>query len=666
MGGLFRLSCSLGPAQRASDSRGSMRVKNVCEPVAPKALSALALAAGLALAPVAFAQDEEIEIPSLDAPTAGRMVQGYSFTALRLQYDRVHPELPLVESFYDLRVMLDTTGETIDVSPVTTGVTIGEVLALRNRQISVSAINEISRAIVEELNSRGIVGVLVAPDPFQIEPATATDIRIDETELRIKVWVGVVSSLRTVGTGDRFGEEQVIDHPAHRRIAGLSPVRPWRESDRGPRQDLIRKDVLDAYVHRLNRHPSRRVDLAVSASTDEGQEPNSVAMDYLVNETKPWLAYLQASNTGTDSTNEWRERLGFVNNQLTGRDDIFRADFVTASFEDSYAAIVSYEAPFIGTDLIRGKIYGNWSDYTARDIGLPGQDLSGTTWTIGGELIGTVYQKKSYFIDAFVGLRSEDIQVENDVAATDGDTDFLIGTIGLRSEQRIPTRSIYSEVALDYTLDGGDRTEIPGLGRLRAEDEWTLLRWDAGTAFFLEPIFAPGGWKQEGGFGSTLANEVNLAFRGQYSFGDRLIPQQEMVVGGLYTVRGYPQSAVAGDAAFVASAEYRVHIPQMLGISAEAGTLFGQPFRFKPDRAYGAADWDLTLAGFVDYGQTFVEDADASEFDESLLGAGIGIGFEYRRYLRVRADWGFALQDLDNGSVQSGDSEFTIVATLAF
>ena len=109
-----------------------------------------------------------------------------------------------------------------------------------------------------------------------------------------------------------------------------------------------------------------------------------------------------------------------------------------------------------------------------------------------------------------------------------------------------------------------------------------------------------------------------------------------------------------------------MHIPQLLGISSEPSTLFGQPFRVKPDRAYGTADWDLILAGFVDYGQTMIEDADSTEFDESLLGAGIGIGLEYRRYLRVRADWGVALQDLDNGTVESGDSEFHIVATLAF
>ena len=153
-----------------------MRVKNVCESVAPKALSALVLAAGLALAPSAFAQDEEIEVPSLDAGIAGRMVDGYSFSSLRLQYDRVHPELPLVESLYSLRVDLDTTGDVIDVSPTSVGTTIGEVLGLRNRQISISAINEISRAIVADLNRRGIVGVLVAPDPFRRHHAVADDV----------------------------------------------------------------------------------------------------------------------------------------------------------------------------------------------------------------------------------------------------------------------------------------------------------------------------------------------------------------------------------------------------------------------------------------------------------------------------------------------------------
>ena len=645
-----------------------MRAMKRCELVSPRAARVILACAGLSVASAGLAQDEPVDpqVPSFDAPLVGELVEAYDFTALRLVYDKVHPELPLVESLYALRVPLDLSGEVVEVSDSKAGVSIGEVLEVRDRAITVSALNEIARAIVAELNAKGIVGVLVAPDPAQIDPSTAADIRIDERDLRLKIWVGLVSDERSVGTGTRFGGEAVVNHPAHARIVRLSPAKPWSEGDRGPRRDLIRKDVLDSYVHRLNRHPSRRVDLAVSASTDEGQEPNSVGLDYLVHETKPWLAYLQVSNTGTDETNEIRERVGFVHNQVTGRDDIFRADFVTASFDDSYAAVASYEAPFIGTDLVRGKVFGNWSDYTARDIGLPGQDLDGTSFSYGGEIIATVYQKKSYFIDAFAGLRGESIEVDNDLSGTSGDTDFLIGSVGLRSEQNVPTRSIYSEVALDFTLDGGDSDEIPGLGRLRAEDSWTLLRWDTGASFYIEPLLAPGGWKRESGFGSTLASEIALGFRGQYSFGDRLIPQQQQVVGGLYSVRGYEQSAAAGDSAFVVSAEYRLHLPQLLGISSEAGSLFGEPFRFRPDRAYGSADWDLILAAFVDYGQTTVEDADSFEADEDLLGVGLGIGFEFRRNLRVRADWGVALEDLENGRTESGDSELHFVATLAF
>lgn len=631
---------------------------------APSALSVLLLCVGLAIAPSAMAQDDDP--PPVTPEEVGILVQAYPFSSLRLEYDKVHPEVPLIESMAALPVRIDTKNETLDASPNAAGVTLGQVLSLRDRRITVSAINEISRAVVAELNRQGIVGVLVAPDPNQINPASAADLREESTALRLKIYVGVVTGVRTVGTGDRFDEEQVVDHPAHRRISILSPAKPYTEGDRGKRKDLIRSDVLNAYVHRLNRHPSRRVDLAVAAATDEQETPNAVTLDYLVRESKPWLAYAQISNTGTEATNEWRERIGFVHNQLTNRDDIFQADFVTSSFDNSYAALLSYETPLPGTDLIRVKLFGDWSDYTAEDIGLPGQDLDGTSWTFGGEVIANLYQKKSYFVDGFVGVRSEDEDVSNDVAGSSGDTNFVIGTVGLRSEQRLPTRFLYSELALDYTLDGGDANEIPGLGRLRAEDEWTLLRWNMSTSFFLEPLFDPDGWKEEGTFGSRLANELAFGLNGQYSFGDRLIPQQQQVVGGLYSVRGYPQSVAAGDTAIVATAEYRLHIPQLLGTSAEPGQLFGEPFRYKPDRAYGFADWDLVLSGFVDYGQTYVEDADSTESDESLLGAGVGLGFEYRRYLKVRADWGFALEDTDNGEVESGDSEFHIVATLAF
>ncbi|MEL6797351.1 MAG: hypothetical protein AAFO89_11090, partial [Planctomycetota bacterium] len=87
---------------------------------------------------------------------------------------------------------------------------------------------------------------------------------------------------------------------------------------------------------------------------------------------------------------------------------------------------------------------------------------------------------------------------------------------------------------------------------------------------------------------------------------------------------------------------------------------------WRRDRPYGQADWDLVLAGFVDLGQTIANDAEAAEFDETLLGAGVGIGVDIRRNVSVRADWGFALSDLDSGRASSGDSEVHFVATIAY
>lgn len=70
-------------------------------------------------------------------------------------------------------------------------------------------------------------------------------------------------------------------------------------------------------MRRLNRHPGR-VDPVVTP----GSGPGLVGIDYIVNEVKPWLILGEVSNTGTEETDEWRYRIGFLHTQLTGADDI--------------------------------------------------------------------------------------------------------------------------------------------------------------------------------------------------------------------------------------------------------------------------------------------------------------------------------------------------------
>ena len=100
------------------------------------------------------------------------------------------------------------------------------------------------------------------------------------------------------------------------------------------------------------------------------------------------------------------------------------------------------------------------------------------------------------------------------------------------------------------------------------------------------------------------------------------------VVGGLYSVRGYPQSTAVGDDVYLGSAEYRLHIPRLFPIQREALHIpWIGDFLWAPQQPYGRADWDLILRAFVDAAYTNQNAPSANvqipgESDQFLIGAG--------------------------------------------
>ena len=133
--------------------------------------------------------------------------------------------------------------------------------------------------------------------------------------------------------------------------------------------------------------------------------------------------------------------------------------------------------------------------------------------------------------------------------------------------------------------------------------------------------------------------------------------------GGLYTVRGYNESEVAGDNAVIASAEYRYHIARALPVR-EPGKFLGQPFRWAPDQRYGQPDWDFVVKAFTDAARVTNSNKQSFERDESLWSVGIGFDLLYKRNASLRMDWGLALKDA--GKTESGDSRLHLVATFLY
>ncbi len=640
--------------------------KTVCSDYR-RALPAAALLAfaGLGFAPTAaLAQEETISsLPeSVEADGDRRLISRFD-----VEFVRDNPDLPDPERVLEATITLTPT-PTGFVSPRPEAPTITLTLAdLAQREQTYfydSALAAVAPAIVSQLQRLGLIGIYAEPDPAQLRVVSGQiiDTRAPgDTTLRYLITTGIVTEVRTVAQGDRIDPNQAVDNPIHRRIIERSPIRPADQATETS-TDLLIGERIDDHVFFLNRHPGRRVDVAVAAT---GEQPGAVSLDYLVTENRPWLLFAQVSNTGTSETSDWRQRFGFIHNQLTNADDIFSVEYLTANFDDVHAVVTSYERP-IGSPRLRARVYGSWYEYTASDVGQARADFSGRGYSFGAEAIGNVAQYSDLFVDAFAGLRYDHIRVENDIADITGREAFVIGYLGLRLEQNRDASRTFISGQLEYSLNGVEGDSVNDLGRLDADERWVTLQGSASHSFYLEPLFDP-----QLAEGTSLAHEIAISARGQYAFDQRLVPNYQQVAGGLYSVRGYPESVVAGDSSLVASLEYRWHIPRGLDPNPNTSEFFGAPFRFVPQFQYGPTDWDLIFRTFVDIGRVWQSDAIRGlETDETLVGAGFGGELAFSRHFSARVDLGWALEEIRDASgrqeVDQGDFEVHLVLTVVF
>jgi hemolysin activation/secretion protein len=147
-----------------------------------------------------------------------------------------------------------------------------------------------------------------------------------------------------------------------------------------------------------------------------------------------------------------------------------------------------------------------------------------------------------------------------------------------------------------------------------------------------------------------------------------MFPQAEEVAGGFYSVRGYPESIVAGDSVVIASLEYRFHLPRVFAVQPDPSQtpfLWDKSFRFAPAQTYGKPDWDLIPRAFVDAAHVINNDRTSFENNSTLVGTGVGLELQYKQHFNIRLDWGVALNDVED-EVRSGDSRLHFSATLLY
>ena len=607
-------------------------------------------------------------------------VNGFSIT-----YGKEHPYLPDIDQLKTIKVRVHwkdgiyTQVNRADLSAsgqsASTRISVGAIP--KGSNFSAGALQQVLTSIVDHFNYLGYYGVYATYDTKSIDPSTGVDKRKDkEEDLEIIIWCSEVVQVRTIGRGSRFPPEESIGNRKHRKIQKNSPLYGRSEDRDG---SLLNKSKMENYLQRLSRYPGRQVDAAISSSG----EPGEIVLDYLVSENKPYVLYAQVSNTGVESTGDWRERLGFINYQLTDNDDKFTVDFITAEFDQANSVLSSYEIPVLYPNYLKIRGFGAWSEYDGDEVGLNSGKFSGETTALGLELASALFVVNGFNFDLSTGVRWSDIEVINRITSLEGNTEVWIPYLGITMSRKSPFGSINASLTAEGNVSSIDESELNGsLGRGNLDANWQLLKGQFQSNVFLEPLIFGADWKDRSSWqSSTLAHEIDFRFRFQQTLGeDRIIPQETFIAGGFTSVRGYPESVASGDSGIAMNLEYRYHLPRSLKPYSEIKTADDSPvtaskllnnFNLRPPYVYGIPDWDLILRSFVDYGYTGVNEKSAGEEDLTLGSTGVGVELRMLSNLNIRLDWGIVLNTLKRGNLviddaESGDSRFHFMTTLSW
>lgn len=424
----------------------------------------------------------------------------------------------------------------------------------------------------------------------------------------------------------------------------------------------------------LNGHPDLNIDTDLKLRSDRkpGQpEQRFIDMDYKIGERLPVHAVLSLANNGTDVTSEWRAGLTAQHLNLTKHDDVLTIS-IPVSFPDVsviQSVAASYYLPHEVGHGGAFTLFGGYSRLEADDLFNspdPASRLSssGRGYFGGVQLPFTLVRSADHQFSLSPGVTYR--VVEDTLELGDGDasidrnltlTPFSV-TLTYNTAGDADSLGGRNFVALETSYNPGDM--IGGSG----DEEIVAQRAAASSEYFVERLhFArlqPFAGRRDAR--GNLYAQWLLFTRAEAQYASEpLIPADQFGLGGLDSVRGYPDRVVLGDDGISGTFEFRTPIISGL-IFRNAGADDGQKRRW-----FAPAD-RLQFVTFVDAGYLKVKEALEGESDsESLLSAGAGFRLQFTENVLARADWGIpfgysdTLKETSGGDVKSsGRGHFSV------
>ncbi len=369
----------------------------------------------------------------------------------------------------------------------------------------------------------------------------------------------------------------------------------------------LQKDLL-----RLNQNP----DLDVTAVLSPGKDPGSTDIVLKIADRCPYHAGFSYDNQGTRLVGKDRFSFSFRSTNLSGLNDSFAVNRLASA--TSAGEFLSYTFP-LGTKGTRiGFDFTNF--FTKLGEEYSDLDITGSTQIYTPHLSLEMYLSQDFQAYADLGIDIKSIRKRNNGNAVTSD------------QIRMPYAA-FDFAKTDSFLGGGQTIFAPRfsfsldhcLGATN-RDHALASRPDTGGFFFkyeqaLKRI-------QRAAWGSFIS------IRSQFLTASHTLPSSEQLqLGGLNSVRGYPEGEFLADIGVAVNFEW-----------AFPGYIF--PKGYKLPYAKMALRDQFQPVIFFDLGEGKLKKVNAGEERRrSLKGAGAGLRFQFNRNFYLRLDWAKSLGD---------------------
>ncbi len=375
-----------------------------------------------------------------------------------------------------------------------------------------------------------------------------------------------------------------------------------------PQGGVIRYEDLKRDVYTMNLHPDREVKAVILPGKELGT--SDLLLD--VKDNFPLHIGGEINNFGTELTGEERYSVSLRHNNLFGYDDIFVSRMQFG--EEVFAVGLQYALPV-----------GPWDTQV-------GAAFNYTDVSIGGDfsildIAGEAFRYSIFFNQPFLDTQHIDLTWTGSFESKD-----INNTILGQPSSTDDLRMLHTGINIDE-IDSHGRMFIVndltfGLDALGAstDNDPRVSRQGAGGSFF----------KYNGSLNRIhpVVDSTTLYLRGTAQLsGDKLVSAEQYDIGGIYSVRGYPQSDYLGDYGYGGSAELRV---PMYFIPREAETPWGD----KPL-------WNsINFVGFFDAAHATLRNPAVGErAEKNSVGVGAGIRVDLPRNFTARVEWAVPVGD---------------------